>query len=92
MVDLLKSALERMAPQTPLALTTFEAEEITEPSTKKKKSLFNFMQESDASSSQIQPNDISKVDDYLETPATDMSMDPAKFWRENQKSYQIYQG
>ena len=31
MVDLLKSALERMAPQTPLALTTFEAEEITEP-------------------------------------------------------------
>ena len=85
MVDLLKSALERMAPQTPLALTTFEAEEITEPSTKKKKSLFNFMQESDASSSQIQPNDISQVDDYLEAPATDMSMDPAKFWRENQE-------
>ena len=45
------------------------------------------MQESDASSSQIQPNDISKVDDYLEAPATDMSMDPAK-----SKSYQIYQG
>ena len=85
MVDLLKSALERMAPQTPPALTTSEAEEITEPSTKKKKSLFNFMQESDASSSQIQPNDIRKVNDYLEAPAADMSMDPAKFWRENQK-------
>ena len=76
LVDLLKSALEKMVPQTPLTHTAFEVEEITEPSTKKK-SLFNFMQESDTSSSQIQPNDLSKIDDYFEAPATDMSMDLA---------------
>ena len=35
MVDLVKSALERMVPQMPLTLTTSETEEITEPSTKK---------------------------------------------------------
>ena len=49
------------------------------------------MQESDTSSSQIQPNDLSKIDDYFEAPAADMSMDLAQFWQENQKSYQIYQ-
>ena len=92
MVDLLKSALERWHHRHHLHLQLLKQKRSLEPSTKKKKSLFNFMQESDASSSQIQPNDISKVDHYLEAPATDMSMDPAKFWRENQKSYQIYQG
>ena len=37
------------------------------------------MQESDTSLSQIQPNDLSKIDDYFEAPAADMSMDLAQF-------------
>ena len=63
----------------------FKAEGSTEPSTKEK-SLFDFMQESD-SLSQVQLNDITKIDDFLETPAAEMPMDPATqvLARESQK-------
>ena len=85
---LLKSALERIIPQSHSANTATQVSEEVEPLPKKRKTLFNFM-ESDSSSSQSQnqPSTLDKMGDYLETVSAQMSTDPAKYWRENQKKY-----
>lgn len=89
-VDLLKSALEKITPQPPITAAITEVEGSSEPPVKRRKGLFNFMNESSSSSSQSQPNTNSdKIDDYFEAVVAEMTMDPADFWQDNEDKYPL---
>ena len=76
-VDLLKSAVQNKTPT--------QAEDTSEPPLKKVKTLFSFMPELDAPSSETHLS--AHIHDYLETKSALIHTNPTKFWKQNQKKY-----
>jgi len=97
-IDLLKTAVKRKISlsnsntQSMLQATDSKNEELEPSSTKKRKTLFEFMPETDVTPhKEGNFTDISTVstnaDEYLEASCISMDIDPTKFWKYNQNKF-----